>query len=123
MNRLFQWVREWVDNALNWLYHFTRKVLGWIRDLFEALRDMIDDWLDDSDEVIVIDPNEGNKGEELWKIINEAQPNKVTWPDLVAMNAKSQEIEDMTSINANPEQRGKLEKALAANDGLLRISK
>ena len=123
MNRLFQWVRDWVDDALNWLYHYTRKVLGWILDLYEALRDMIDVWLNDSDEVIVIDPNEGNKGEELWKIINEAQPNKVTWPDLVAMNAKSQAIEDMTSINADPEQRGKLEKALAANDGLLRISK
>lgn len=99
--------------------HFICKELGSIPDLFEAIRGVIDNSLDNNDEVCIFG-RQGNKIEGFWKSFDEMWQQK---PDLVVISFKSGEIKDLMFINAIPEQKGKLEKALVANEGILRITK
>ena len=99
--------------------HFIRKELGCIPDLFEAIRGVIDNLLDNNDEVCIIG-RQGNKVEGLWELVDEIWQQK---PDLVVISFNSLETKDLMFINASPEQKGKLEKALAVNGGILRITK
>lgn len=99
--------------------HFTHKELGSIPDYWETLRGMIDNSLDNNDEVCIIGRH-GNKVEVFWELFDEMWQQK---PDLVVISFKDLEIKDLTFIKASPEQKGKLEKALVANKGILRLTK
>ena len=124
MDELIDLLLDWADDAYNWLHNFFRELWGIIREWWSAIKGWIDEQLGYNDEVVIVAPTTP-VGQELYEAIIRSQGKAFEGTKgletLYGATVKNDAVNQVYEHKASVQERGVIDRALADNDGILRI--
>ena len=121
---LFELIVQWAKEAYNWLKNFIKLVWGVIVSYWPKIKQLVKEWLDECEEVVVLD-GRLKGGKELIEALRNNRPSEVTDSDingLVAIGIKPDgKISKVGDMEAEVQQLDQYDEMSQKHNGILRI--
>ena len=125
MKNLIQLIVEWAKVAYNWITNFLKIVWGFIQSYWPKLKELLQEWLREYTEVIILDGREKG-GREILNILKQARPSEIKIDDIcdiVTLGLKNNKlIAKVGNLEAKTQQEDQYDTIAHQNNGILRIN-
>ena len=122
---LIQLIQQWAQVAYNWIKNFLKIVWGFIQSYWPKLKSLLKEWLEEYNEVVVLDGREIG-GREMIKTLTEARPSEISLEDIYGLVTlgvtSSNSIAKVGDLEAEVQQQDQYDSMAHQNNGILRIN-
>ena len=118
---------EWASEAWNWTRNFFQRVWERIVSWWNAMCELIEDWLEDDDDEAVIIDDTSSIGSDIYREICRRNPNRQSVKrynkQALHFDSKTGELKEVANFGANSvNERDDFERDLQRNNGILRLT-